>query len=322
MMGNLKRLVRNFFGFSRTQTYGFVVMVPLIIAILFIPNIYRGLTQIEYEKFDTDKAQLDSLVALWRSNVKTKVENESSRKIEIGLRTFNPNTVSPEEMMGVGIDQRLASRIDNYRNAGGSFKIKADLKKIYGFPDSLYQVLERYIMLPEDYPEYERRVNVPKATLPNSSAESADHREKDKVANDPIAEFLILDINEADSTDFQKLRGIGPTYSSRIVKFKQLLGGFSRIDQIKEVFGVSDSLYQTLAAHLMVDEEFKPEQIKINLATFKELNAHPYISFEQTKEIMNAKSKFGKFKSPADLKRLTLFDSIQIIKLTPYLQFQ
>lgn len=314
MLG-LKRLVRNYFGFSKTQTNGFMILVPFIFAILFVPSVYRKLTQVDYEEFDSDKTQLDSLVAIWGNSVKAK-EEETIPEISVQLTFFDPNTATSEELKGVGFNQRLANRVQNYRNAGGSFKVKSDLKRIYGFPDSLYHLLEQYIQLPDEFKGRANGNNVTK--VPEDSGQSRLIRE----LNDSIVEFLVLDINEADTLDFQKLKGIGPTYSSRIVKFRQLLGGFNNIDQIKEVFGFSDSLYQGLAAHFLVNEEFRPRQIKINLATFKEINAHPYISYEQTREIMNAKSKYGKFRSAADLKRLTLFDSVQIVKLTPYLQFQ
>ena len=316
-MLNLKRLARNYFGFSKTQTNGFMILSPLIFALLFTPNIYRKLTEVEYNEFDSDKRQLDSLVALWNNSVKPKVEKEVAPEINIRLTSFDPNIASTEELMGVGLDERLASRIGNYINAGGGFKVKSDLKRIYGFPDSLYLVLEQYIQLPNELP---KRTSKDKEPFERPSNKESLYEEVE--VNASLPELFVLDINEADSIDFQKLRGIGPAYSSRIVKFRQLLGGFNNIDQIKEVFGVSDSLYQSIASQLSVKEVFTPVQININLATFKEINAHPYISYEQTKEIMNAKSKYGKFKSPADLSRLTSFDSIQIVKLTPYLQFQ
>ncbi|WP_323757207.1 ComEA family DNA-binding protein [Roseivirga sp.] len=316
-MINIKRLVRNYFGFSKTQTNGFMVLAPLIFVMLFAPSVYRRVTQFEYNEFDSDKRQLDSLVALWSNSVKIKVEEGGIPKMDIRLTSFNPNTATSDELIRVGLDQRLASRIGNYLNAGGSFKVKSDLKRIYGFPDSLYLVLEPYIQLPNELPQ---RINRKEPFEKPLNKERKLYTEVEESVSRP--EFFVLDINEADSLAFQRLKGIGPAYSSRIVKFRQLLGGFSSVDQIKEVFGISDSLYQSIASRLEVNEVFRPAQININLATFKEINAHPYISYEQTKEIMNAKSKYGKFKSLADLNRLALFDSIQIVKLSPYLQFQ
>ena len=317
-MLRLKRLVRNYFGFSKTQTNGFMILAPLIFVLLFVPGFYRNLTEVEYNEFDSDKVQLDSLVALWSSNEKTGITRRVIPETSFRLTFFEPNKANQEQLIALGIDQRLANRIGNYVNAGGSFKVKSDLKRIYGFSDSLYQVLEPYIQLPNELSYPKNKVKESFEKFSNSEPQPF----KEAEGSSSVESFFVLDINEADSIDFQKLKGIGPTYSSRIVKFRQLLGGFHHVDQIKDVYGISDSLYQVLEAHFIVNAAFKPQQIKINLATFKEINAHPYISYEQTKEIMDAKSRYGKFRSPADLSRLTSFDSIQIVKLTPYLEFQ
>ena len=74
---------------------------------------------------------------------------------EVSLHPFDPNTETNFEALGV--PSYLANRIINYRDAGGRFRIKKDLTKIYGFPDSLYQNLEVYIELPETTPQQENR---------------------------------------------------------------------------------------------------------------------------------------------------------------------
>jgi len=308
---SLKRLIREYFGFSKTQTNGFLVMMPLMLLLLFVPVLYRDLTQHNYDKFETDQLKLDSLVALWKDGVRAPKDS-----ITIELGDFDPNTASVEQMLKLGFGNGLSTRIEKYRNAGGQFRVKSDLKKIYGFPDSLYQSLIAYIMLPETIA---RATKVEKEKpRPNYNASKATSIESKPVGPNTF----VLELNTADSLDFRKLKGIGPTYSRRIIKYREMLGGFTSIEQIAEVYGISDSLYQTLEPYLNISEGFEPIQLNINIATFKELNAHPYISFEQTKEIMTAKSKYGKFNDSNDLKKLSTFDSIQIAKLTPYLKFK
>ncbi len=276
-----------------------------------MPALYRDLTQQDYDKFETDQLKLDSLVALWKEGL--RVHRDS---ITLELDDFDPNTASIEQMMKLGLGNGLSIRIEKYRNAGGQFRVKSDLKKIYGFPDSLYQSLVAYIMLPE---KIARATDVEK-----ERARSNDNASKTAMSEGkPLSSnTFMLELNSADSLDFHKLKGIGPSYARRIIKYREMLGGFTSIEQIAEVYGISDSLYQTLVPHLNILEGFEPIQLNINIATFKELNAHPYISFEQTKEIMTAKSKYGKFNNANDLKKLVTFDSIQIAKLKPYLKFK
>ena len=319
-MESLKRLVRNYFGFPKSQTYGLLILIPMIFVILLLPNLYKGLTQIEYDKFESDKALLDSLISEWNENLNTP-KVDAGFNADIVLFNFNPNSSSIEELVSLGLEQRLANRLINYRNAGGNFSVKDDLKKIYGFPSSLFESLRPYILLPDKLPESNerRRVQITETDMEESLKETnVNQRRSEKVE----ALMFTIDINTADSLAFRKLRGIGPVYSSRIVKFRAIVGGFNSVGQIKDVFGISDSLFQSFEHQLLVSPAFKPIQININLASFKEINAHPYISFEQTKEIMNGKSKYGKYRSPADLQMLSLFDSLQIVKLTPYLIFK
>lgn len=276
------------------------------------PTLYHRLTQQEYDKFDTDQLKLDSLVVLWKERLKSSAEID----IEIELTNFDPNTASIEQMLKLGLGNSLSTRIEKYRTAGGQFRVKSDLKKIYGLPDSLYQSLAAYILLPETI--VRPSTSNPKKPLSNKKASIEAKKESDPFE----PEAFTIELNTADSLTLRKLKGIGPSYSSRIVKYRELLGGFTSIDQIGEVYGISDSLYKTLVPYLTLSETFVPNQLNINVATFKELNAHPYISYEQTKSILNGKSKFGKFNTAEDLKRLDLFDSIQIAKLTPYLKFK
>ena len=50
------------------------------------------------------------------------------------------------------------------------------------------------------------------------------------------------DLNTASAEDLQRVRGIGPTLSERIVKFRTRLGGFSENDQLKEVYGLTEEI--------------------------------------------------------------------------------
>jgi competence protein ComEA len=311
-MFSFRRLIRDYFGFSKTQTNGFMVLMPMLLIILILPTLYHNLTPKTYDKFENDGVKLDSLVALWSKIIKPAEVNS----VVIKLRAFDPNLSSVEELIELGFYRSLAERLDNYRNAGGKFKAKSDMKKIYGMPDSLYLALAPFIQITAP-------AEVKKEVAQKQSDVNRTNKYSIKETNEPVsiaADVILLDVNSADTTAFQKLRGIGPAYSKRIVKYRNALGGFVEVEQIKEVYGISDTLFNEISTQLYL-EQAVIKKVSINLATFKELNSHPYISFEQTKEILNLKSKNGKFKSLDDLKKLILYDSIQLRKLLPYLKF-
>lgn len=85
-----------------------------------------------------------------------------------------------------------------------------------------------------------------------------------------------MDINTADTTMFMALRGIGRTYARRMVAYRELLGGYVRIDQLKEVYGIRSGLVDTLAPQLKVDTS-RIRRIELMEAAYRDLLRHPYL---------------------------------------------
>ena len=81
--------------------------------------------------------------------------NAGSRKpTEKPLRTvesfaFDPNTVSLADLQRLGLSERQAESIENYRSKGGRFRSKADFQKMYVVSDTLFARLEPYIEIPK-----------------------------------------------------------------------------------------------------------------------------------------------------------------------------
>ena len=65
-----------------------------------------------------------------------------------------------------------------------------------------------------------------------------------------------FEINAADTLNFRTLKGIGEVLSSRIVKYRKLLGGFYSTHQLTEVYGV------------------EPETVNTNIEYILEQNGH------------------------------------------------
>lgn len=310
-MNDLKELFRKIVGFSKTEANGTVVLVLLIVVCLALPSVYRSVFGMKYDQFESDQIILDSLV------LALNVQEVVPQKPEIRLKPFNPNSASQDELLSVGIPQFLSRRIENFRNAGGSFKVKSDLASIYDFPDTLFQSLKAFIDLPE---KIDKQVSVKDPARNKSVKRNSQARfiSKEDRYNEPP---LVVDINLADSTAFKKLYGIGSSYSKRLVSFRESLGGYHSVEQVRDMFGMTDSLYFQIKSFLTVSDTVTLKTLSINIATFKQLSSHPYINYELTKEILSAKSRFGKFKKPEHLYRLTLIDSATIQKLLPYLKF-
>ena len=297
---------------SKTEINGVLVLLPLTLIFLFVPTIYRNHFGIEYNTYEEDKRLLDSLVLIINNSI--VLNEQATNPPHVEHFNFNPNQVKVEEMLSLGIPHYLANRIQKFRVEGGVFKTKSALKKIYGFPDSLYQVLDAYIEIPVSKSEQVKSLKKLTKAIPTDEVTAETDLEK--------IIPVIVDLSIADTSQLKKIKGIGSSYAKRIVGYRDLLGGYSSINQLKEVYGFTDSLFNALASSFIISDTVALSKIKINIASFKELNKHPYISFEQTKDILNSKSKSGKFRKVDDLYRLTSFDSLAIEKIAPYLDFK
>jgi DNA uptake protein ComE-like DNA-binding protein len=110
----------------------------------------------------------------------------------------------------------------------------------------------------------------------------------------------ILEINSADSSALMDLPGIGPVFAKRIIKYRQMLGGYVRVGQLIEVFGMDTARLNGFIKQVRVDTS-SLRKLDINKATFKELLAHPYLEYDQVKAIAQFRDKKGRLESPGEL---------------------
>lgn len=127
-----------------------------------------------------------------------------------------------------------------------------------------------------------------------------------------------VDLNKADTFDLQEIHGIGPAFAKRIVKYRESLGGFVRIDQLHEVWGIDSSLFDNIRAHVYI-KDARPVQININEADIRTLKKHPYLDYFQAKEIYLYRQQYGAFALMEDVRQVNLMDSGTFSRIAPYL---
>lgn len=217
---------------------------------------------------------------------------------------FNPNTVKKEELIKFGLTEKQASNLVNYVKAGGKFKKKEDLKKLYCMSDYLYNQVSPYVIIPQTN------------EVKNQEAFQSNSTNKASLFSKPS---LIFDLNQADTLDLQALRGIGPSYARRIYNYGKRLGGYISLEQLKEIYGMNDTLYQKIIPYLKL-EKIEPKKININTATIKQLSSHPYIDFYLAKAIIKLRQEITKFKTLDQIRQIHLLDEKTYQKLLPYLE--
>lgn len=330
MFRKLQSLVSDYFRVSYHEGRGILVLIAFVVVALLTGVLYKRLATVQpVDTSVTDQKKLDSLLRLMQdeeaskpqygeseSRDRTDAERFNKPKQRSGERfAFNPNTVSVADWQRLGLPQWLAERIDKYRSKGGQFRQKADLLKIYNFPPALYAELEPYITLPANAPGNNER---PFADRPAAYSYTLGNRYPER----PRTERPVLqpfDINTADSSQLVALNGIGPASASRILKFRNALGGFVSTSQLADIYGL-DSVGRVELMRLGQIRS-APRRIPINTASAADLDRHPFLSRRQAEIIVRYREQHGAFTSAESLKPIRILDAQTIEKITPYLEF-
>jgi competence protein ComEA len=311
--------LQDFFGISRKEARGALVMMLFCAMIIWTPFFFRRwiLPFVPTASPPPERKILDSIALLLekqqtmnyrpRGRSAPAKEPDALKRVQIKLAGFDPNTASERELTGVGIPKFIARRIEKFRSKGGRFRRKEDLLKIYDFPQDLYVRLEKYIMIPaEEGSAQTARNGFPKLQL-NAPREAG-------------RSYQILDINQCDTTALIRLKGIGGKLAQRILKFRDGLGGFYSTDQFNEVYGLDSLALSELKRYTKVGSLVK--KININTATADEFGRHPYLrNRKQVQVLINYRTQHGPFRSLEELRNVKVLDDATIQKTGPYLSF-
>ena len=286
--------LRTTFGFSRTEANGYLVLIALMIGVHFCETHYSNSHGLKLE----DGSFQDSLRQLFVAFTKDGTVLTDS------FPAFDPNRVESDSLLKWGIDSYITTNIVKYREAGGRFSQPSDLKKIFGMTDSIWLAINTSIQIPTN--EMEQKSNVTADPIFEPVANGNSQR---------------ININNADSVWLQSIYGIGPVLSKRIVKYRNLLGGFYSEEQLHEVYGLSDETVANLRAKLFTISKPELAKIDLNKADLKQLVTHPYFSYHQAQAIIAYRDQHGKFEAIEDIKKIHLIGDSTYLRVYPYLDF-
>lgn len=314
-----KQFIADYFSFSKKERRGIIVILVFILLLLLAPFLFPFFIKepkVNAEAFKKDIASLHSKQGSDSSNnfssrsyddnnyttYNQPEEKRSSYKIKGELFYFDPNTISTDEWKRLGVRDKTIATIQNYLSKGGKFYKPEDLGKIWGFFPDEVERLTPYVQIQQ-----------PQQTFAENKAFEPKTFEKTKRSIAPV------DINSADTSAFIALPGIGSKLSQRIITFRDKLGGFYKIEQVAETFGLPDSTFQKIKANLILNNK-SVKQININTATVDELKAHPYLRWNLANAIIQYRTQHGNYSNVADVKKIMAIDEATFIKVAPYLK--
>jgi len=316
----MKRLL-TYFKFNKTEQNGFFAILVIIIlfsivysllnreskqepiahhARVFEQSFHDSTDVVDYpnKKFSTTDIHLEK-------NAISMDSDETHSKGDVKLFYFDPNNLSQDDWRKLGLSDKQIAVIKNYEKKGGRFRDKSDVRKMYSINEKLYKRLEPFIRIKEE---------TTTGSTTNKPNLFYDKFETDKAE--------LIDINTCDTTALMSLKGIGTVLSKRILKYKEVLGGFYRIEQLKEVYGVTSETYDLIKDHITISNLEGVKKIDINQIDALSLGKHPYLSPKDAKLIVNYREQHGNYANIEDFTKIGTLSDLAIAKIAPYLIFE
>ena len=300
---NWKQFISDYLRFSKKDRIGVICLLVLIIIIWLLPRLFARHANIDVKEDKVLIAAVDTLNKKQNPSYE-KDDEEAINQYEPSATTgfskgelfqFDPNLLPAEGWEKLGLNQKTIKTINNYRSKGGKFYKPQDLEKIWGLPHGFYQRVKDYISIAKAYKPEENLIQAAK----------------------PEKKNLNVDVNSADTMALIALPGIGSKLALRIINFRDKLGGFYSVDQIKETYGLADSTFQKIKSYLMVNGQV--EKINVNTVTKDQLKIHPYIKWNLANAIIEYRTQHGDYKTIEDLKNIATLDESTFNKIAHYL---
>jgi len=299
----MKQFIRDYFTFNKRERRGVFVLLCIIVSLLLYLQFAHYLVKDEtdFTAFEKEIAEIERAYRADTSEndfIQHDYKTIEQHKPLQQRFAFDPNTILPADWKRLGLSDKQVAVIGNYKMKGGKFYKKEDFKKIYGISTKLYAELSPYIVIAKPEKKYVQEIK-----------------------KEYVKEKIWIELNKADTTALEKLKGIGPSFARRIVKYRDLLGGYVAKDQLREVYGFDSLKWNDVKENVYVDVS-TVRTININSATVDEMKKHPYIKYNLARAIVNYRAQHGPYRSINDLQALDLVNGELYQKLSPYLSLE
>jgi competence ComEA-like helix-hairpin-helix protein len=293
--------LNNYFGFNKQQRNGLILLSIISLILFLVRIIYPSFItpdKIEIKNLPLIEQKLDSSYQLSQNRFS---QNFTKENTALNLFAFDPNTITNQQLQQLGFNKKSAQTFLKFRDRGFVFKEKIDLKKVYGISDNFYSKLEPYIIIENK----------------NSAANLNSNKSESNVTASANKNQTKVELNTADSLALLDINGIGPAFAKRILKYRSLLGGFVSVEQLKEVYGFTDEMFEKIKPNVTANAELI-KKINLNKDDFRTVNKHPYLSYELTKTLFDWRKKT--VITAVNLKDI-INDDQAYNKLMPYISF-
>lgn len=298
-------MIKEFFYFPKSDRRAMIFLLAVVVLSAVVVGIMdKGGMSSQLARTDSLTADSSIRKAAVRRGVQYIYNVETVHR---KLSAFDPNTADSTLLLSLGLQPWQVRSIYRYRAKGGIYRQPSDFARLYGLTVKQYKELLPYIHISDEY---------------KPAAEVYGRTDAVRSGRDTLrypvklrpGQYVTLD--DADTASLRKVPGIGRYYASRIVRYRNDLGGYVSVAQLSEIEGIPEA---ALSYFKVTGGAVR--KLNLNRLTLNELKHHPYINFYQARRIIDYRRLKGPLHSIDDLRLLKDFSQRDIERLRPYVEF-
>lgn len=303
-MNTWQQFVKDYLTFSKKDRIAVYTLIGIVIILAVAPFFIK-------EK-ELDELTEEDIAFVEELKSQFSNKNESSNDVyvdryednkdvndsrSVNYFYFDPNTITTDDWLRLGVSPKAATTIKNYISKGGTFRKPEDLLKIYNLNKNLARTLMPYVRIGGRYSDN------PSVT----STEDIPEKSSDLKSSFPKKEYHPIVINTADTTEWMSLPGIGSFRAKKIVELRDSILGFRDVEQLSGRWFLPDSVYQKLVPYFSIGDYQYPT-LNINTITQEKLRKHPLFGSNRAEAIIAYRNQHGAFTELSDLLKIHIVD--------------
>lgn len=237
------------------------------------------------------------------------VEHEKALD-ELPLSEFDPNVATYAELRGAGVDKQVAVGIVRWRKWGKVYRIKEDLALVTGMTDSLYQVLEPYIVIADSVVAKPRIKEGAERGFEASSSSGAAKR-KSWQESLPKERFMI----DTASVEYLSRWGLSQRQAEVVVRYRDAKGGIFSEEELRKCYVISEQVADAMMPYVVfatkpnvvkaqTNQKAKKVLLEINSADSAQLVKVRGIGAKSAVEILKYRNLLGGYHSVEQISEL------------------
>jgi len=272
----MKEDLKEFLSFNKAERRGVFILSAIVVLLLFYNFFgpFRNSKTNDFSEFENRITKYervkDSIALLNKHQKRPNKKDYSKTKRTYHFKGFNPNTISKEDWISMGLTSKQASSIIKFVSKGGKFYKPDDIRKLYCLSSRECDMIIPYVVIEDTVIQKDVNYVYKK-------------------------EYLQIELNSATQGNLELVKGIGPSISKGIIKYRNILGGYVQIEQLKEVYHIDSAKYENIKNNFILNTD-SINRININTADYYTIKRHPYISKQIAYEIVKYRNQKGNYR--------------------------